>query len=238
VILLALDTCDSQGSLAVLRDEEVLTVIAHEGTEDYSSWVLPTAEAGLRASGLELMEVDVFAVASGPGSFTGVRIGLTTAKAWSEALGKKIASVSRLEAMAAQTAEGSQYVAAFADARRDQVFGGLYRREGAGLRLVEHEMVAAPTEFVDWVNERSVNQSVSWISADPDKVTALEAWQKLANEGHRIEASSSVLAPMIGKIGLQRAREGRLVAALALDAEYIRRPDAETFWKGATGRGR
>jgi tRNA threonylcarbamoyladenosine biosynthesis protein TsaB len=237
VILLALDTCDSQGSLAVLRDEVVLTVIAHEGTEEYSSWVLPTAEAVLRASGLELMEVDVFAVASGPGSFTGVRIGLTTVKAWSEAFGKGIASVSRLEAMAAQAAEGSQYVAAFADARRDQVFGGLYRREGARLRLVEHEMVAAPTEFADWVNERSANRSVSWISADPDKVTALEAWQKLANEGHRIELSSSVLAPMIGKIGLQRAREGRLVDALALDAEYIRRPDAESFWKGATGRG-
>jgi hypothetical protein len=42
---------------------------------------------------------------------------------------------------------------------------------------------------------------------------------------------------MIGKIGLQRARDGRLVDALALDAEYIRRPDAETLWKGATGRG-
>ena len=104
--------------------------------------------------------------------------------------------------------------------------------------MVEHEMVVAPTEFVAWVNERSVNQSVSWISADPDKVTALEAWQKLANGGHRIEVSSSVLAPMIGKIGLQRAREGRLSDALLLDAEYVRRADAETFWKGATGRDR
>jgi len=237
VILLALDTCDSRGSLAVLRDEEVLTVIAHEGTADYSSWVLPTAEVALQASGLGLKEVDVFAVASGPGSFTGVRIGLTTVKAWSEAFGKKVASVSRLEAMAVQSPDDIEYVAAFADAHRDQVFGALYRSEGTGLRLVEQEMVAAPAEFLHWVNEHAASRPVSWISPDPDKVTALEEWQKHAKDGQRIELSSSVLAPMIGKIGLQRARDGRLVDALALDAEYIRRPDAETLWKGATGRG-
>jgi tRNA threonylcarbamoyladenosine biosynthesis protein TsaB len=237
VILLALDTCDSRGSLGVLRDQEVLTVIAHEGSTDYSSWVLPTAEAALQATGLGLREVDVFAVASGPGSFTGVRIGLTTVKAWSEAFGKKVASVSRLEAMAAQSPDDREYVAAFADAHRDQVFGGLYRREGTGLRLVEQEMVAAPAEFLHWVNEHAGNQPVSWISSDPDKVTALEEWQIRAKHGQRIELSSSVLAPLVGKIGFQRAREGRLVDALALDAEYIRRPDAETLWKGATGRG-
>ena len=237
MILLALDTCDPRGSLAVLRDEEVLTVIAHEGTADYSSWVLPTAEAALQASGLGLREVDVFAVASGPGSFTGVRIGLTTVKAWSEAFGKKVASVSRLEAMAAQSPDDGEYVAAFADAHRDQVFGGLYWREGTGLRLVEQEMVAAPAEFLHWVDAHSANRPVGWISPDPDKVRALEEWQRRAKDGLRIELSSSVLAPMIGKIGLRRAREGRLVDALALDAEYIRRPDAETLWKGVTGRG-
>jgi len=237
VILLALDTCDSRGSIAVLRDEEVLTVIAHEGTTDYSTWVLPTAEAALQSSGLGLREVDVFAVASGPGSFTGVRIGLTTVKAWSEAFGKKVASVSRLEAMALQSTEDREYVAAFADAHRDQVFGGLYQREGTGLRLVEQEMVAAPAEFLHWVDEHSADRPVSWISPDPDKVTALEEWQRHAKDGQRIELSSIVLAPLIGKIGLQRAREGRLVDALTLDAEYIRRPDAETMWKGATGRG-
>ena len=237
MILLALDTCDPRGSLAVLRDEEVLTVIAHEGTTDYSSWVLPTAEAALQASGLGLREVDVFAVASGPGSFTGVRIGLTTVKAWSEAFGKQVANISRLEAMAVQSPDDREYVAAFADAHRDQVFGGLYRREGTGLRLVEQEMVAAPAEFLHWVNEHSANRPVGWISPDPDKVTVLEEWQRREKDSQRIELSSSVLAPLIGKIGLQRAREGRLVDALALDAEYIRRPDAETLWKGATGRG-
>lgn len=238
MILLALDTCDSRGSVAVLRDDEVLKANPHEGTEDYSSWVLPTVEKVLKASGLSIRDIDVFAVASGPGSFTGVRMGLTTVKAWSEAFGTKIASVSRLEAIAVQAAAGGQYVAAFVDAHRDQVFGGLYRREGPELSLVEDEMLAAPAEFLDWVKERSMNGRVRWISMDPEKMTAEEGWRARTAEGESVEVSTSVIAPLIGRIGRQRALQGRLTDALGLDAQYLRRPDAEVFWKGTTGRGR
>ena len=164
-------------------------------------------------------------------------MGLTTVKAWSEAYGRKIASVSRLEAMAAQAAPGGQYVAAFVDAHRDQVFGGLYRRQGPGLSLVEDEMVATPAEFMNWVRQRSINAQVSWISMDPEKMTAQEAWRERAAKGESVELSTSVLAPVIGRIGRQRALEGRLTDALALDAEYVRRPDAEVFWKGRIDRG-
>jgi tRNA threonylcarbamoyladenosine biosynthesis protein TsaB len=199
--------------------------------------VLPTVEKALKASGLSIQDIDIFAVASGPGSFTGVRMGLTTVKAWSEAFGRKVASVSRLEAIAAQAADGGQFVAAFVDAHRDQVFGGLYRREGPGLSLVEDEMLAAPAEFLDWVKERSINRRVSWISMDPEKMTAQEGWRERAAEGKSVEVSTSVLAPLIGRIGRQRALQGRLTDALGLDAQYLRRPDAEVFWKGRTSRG-
>jgi tRNA threonylcarbamoyladenosine biosynthesis protein TsaB len=237
VILLALDTCDSRGSLAVLRDDEVVKAIAHEGTSDYSSWVLPTATEALRGSGLGIRDVEVFAAASGPGSFTGVRIALTTVKAWSEAYGKGIAGVSRLEAMAAQAVGWGEYVAAFADAHRDQLFGALFRKEGASLTAVESEMVAAPAEFLDWVKRRSENKRVNWISMDPEKVTTQEAWRARAEAGESVELSTIVLAPEIGKIGHRRALEGRLTDALGLDAEYVRRPDAEVFWKSGPGRG-
>ena len=139
--------------------------------------------------------------------------------------------------MAAQAATGGQYVAAFVDAHRDQVFGGLYRRLGPGLSLVEEEMVAAPAEFMDWVRQRSINARVSWISMDPEKMKAQEAWRERASLGESVELSTSVLAPVIGRIGRQRALEGRLTDALALDAQYLRRPDAEVFWKGRTSRG-
>jgi len=237
VILLALDTCDSRGSLAVLRDDEVLTAIAHEGTSDYSSWVLPTAAQALRVTGMGIRDVEVFAAATGPGSFTGVRIALTTVKAWSEAYGRGIAGVSRLKAMARQASGAGAFVAAFADAHRDQVFGALFRREGAALTPVESEMLAAPAEFLDWVKQRSASEPVSWISMDPEKVTTQDAWRSRAEAGESVEMSTNVLAPAIGRIGRMCARQGRLTDALALDAEYVRRPDAEVFWKGGPGRG-
>jgi tRNA threonylcarbamoyladenosine biosynthesis protein TsaB len=237
VILLALDTCDSRGSLAVLRDDQVLKAIAHEGTSDYSSWVLPSVDEALRATGLGIRDVEVFATATGPGSFTGVRIALTTVKAWSEAYGRGIAGVSRLEALARQASGAGAYVAAFADAHRDQVFGALFRREGLAWRPVESEMVAAPAEFLDWVKQRTANQRVSWISLDPEKVTTEESWRPRAEAGESVETSTHVLAPAIGRIGRMRALEGRLTDALGLDAEYVRRPDAEVFRKGGPGRG-
>jgi tRNA threonylcarbamoyladenosine biosynthesis protein TsaB len=237
VVLLALDTCDSRGSLAVLRDDQVLQAIAHEGTSDYSSWVLPNADAALRATGLGIRDVEVFAAATGPGSFTGVRIALATVKAWSEAYGRGIAGVSRLEAMARQASGAGNYVAAFADAHRDQVFGALFRREGATWAPVESEMVAAPAEFLDWVKQRSAGERVSWISMDPEKVTNEESWRSRAEAGESVETSTNVLAPAIGRIGRVRALERRLTDALGLDAEYVRRPDAEVFPKGGAGRG-
>ena len=237
MILLALDTCDSRGSLAVLRDDEVLKAIAHEGTSDYSSWVLPSADEALRAIGLGIRDVEVFAPATGPGSFTGVRIALTTVKAWSEAYGRGIAGVSRLEAMARQASGAGAYVAAFADAHRDQVFGALFRREGPALTAVESEMVAAPAVFLDWVEQRSANERVSWISMDPEKVTTQESWRQRAEAGESVEMSTHVLAPAIGRIGRMRALQGRLTDALGLDAEYVRRPDAEVLWKGGPARG-
>jgi tRNA threonylcarbamoyladenosine biosynthesis protein TsaB len=194
-------------------------------------------DEALRATGLAIRDVEVFAASTGPGSFTGVRIGLATVKAWSEAYGRGIAGVSRLKAMARQASGAGAYVAAFADAHRDQVFGALFRREGGTLTPVEAEMLAAPAEFLDWVKQRSANGPVSWISMDPEKVTTEDSWRSRAEAGESVEMSTKVLAPAIGRIGRTRALEGRLTDALGLDAEYLRRPDAEVFWKGGRAVG-
>ncbi len=234
MIILALDTCDSRGSVAVLRDDEVLKVIAHGGTTEYSIWLLPAVGEALKSARVEMRDVELFAVASGPGSFTGVRMGLTTVKAWSEVYGKGIASVSRLEAMASEAPRGGEHIAAFFDAHRDQLYAGLFRRRGAGLELAEQEMVAAPADFISWVGQRVQKDGLTWISIDPEKMTAQAVWQERAEAGECVAACTTVLAPAIGRIGRVRALEGRLTDVLKLDAEYVRRPDAEVFWKDPT----
>ena len=150
MLLIALDTCDSNGSVAVLRDAETLHTVVHDSSDDYSSWLLPAVQTALQTAGTTLADVDAYAVAAGPGSFTGVRVGLATVKAWAEVYGRPIAAVSRLEALATLASEAAPYVAAFADGRRGQLFAALYRRHGGALERLEEEMVIAPERFVAW----------------------------------------------------------------------------------------
>jgi len=224
--------------VALLEGAGVLKVLAHQSAEEYSSWLPRAVEQVLKSGGHSMQTVEGYAVACGPGSFTGLRVGLTTVKAWSEVFGHPIAAVSRLEALASQTEEGAKVVAAFVDAHREQVFGALYMRRDGRLQRIEEEMVVAPGKFVEWVGERSGGERVAWVSPDPEHITYQETWREREKAGERIEKVSAVFAPVIGKIGYQKLLENRTVDALTLDANYVRRSDAELFWKGGSGHGR
>jgi len=184
-----------------------------------------------------MRSVDGYAVAAGPGSFTGVRVGLTTVKAWSEVYGKRIAAVSRLEAIAVQGALGSSHVAAFVDAQRGQVFGAVFQRNSEGLERVGEELVIPPGKFIDTATELAKGGRISWVSIDPVLLASEENWKAREARGEQVENLSSVLAPAIGRIGMRGLAAGRFKDALSLDANYVRRSDAEIFWKGAAHGG-
>jgi tRNA threonylcarbamoyladenosine biosynthesis protein TsaB len=232
MIVLAIDTCEVRGSVAVLHDGAVLQVVTHTSAEEYSCWLLPAVDSALEAAKSTLQAVDVFAVASGPGSFTGVRIGLTTVKAWSEVFDRPIVAVSRLEALAAQWDGDTPYLASFIDAQRGQVFGSLCKRTANGLTLIEQEMVAPPEVFIDWADRRAAGVEVAWVSTDPDSIANQPAWQGRAARGEKIECVPCVLAPLIGKMAFQRALKGDMQDALSVDANYVRRSYVEVFQKG------
>lgn len=232
MIVLAVDTCDVQGSVALLRDYNVLGLVAHVGAEEYSSWLLPSVEGLLRSSGLGLRDIELLAVAPGPGSFTGVRIGLTTVKAWSEVFDRPIAAVSRLEAIAGQAGEETSYVASFIDAQRGQVFGGLYLRSEDGLELQGAETVSGTEDFVMSVATQTGAAKITWTSTTPAALEGAPAWQERAARGEQVLQATAALAPLIGKIGLQRVAKGKVLDALSLDANYVRRPYVEVSWKG------
>ncbi len=238
VLILALDTCDARGGVALLRDESLLHAAPHTTTEDYSSWLLPAIASVLAPSKLILDDIDLYAVAAGPGSFTGVRVGLVTVKAWSEVHGRPIAAVSRLEAVAAQSTRSSAYVAAFIDARRNQIFAALYRRQApALLERVDDEMVIPPDKFLEWCLANAGSQEIDWLSTDPNCLTQTSQWSSRLTANETVQEISPLLAPRIGEIGYRLALRNQLTDALSLDANYVRRSDAEIFWKGPSHRG-
>lgn len=238
VLILALDTCDGRGGVALLRDESPLHAAPHTTAEDYSSWLLPAITGILAPAGLTLRDIDLYAVAAGPGSFTGVRVGLTTVKAWSEVYGRRIAAVSRLEAIAAASAGSSRYVAAFIDARRNQIFAALYRRQApALLERVDDEMVIAPDKFLEWCEAKAASQGIDWVSTDPNCLTQTQQWSSRLALNEAVQEISPFLASRIGQIGYHLALQNQLTDALSLDANYVRRSDAEIFWKGPSHHG-
>lgn len=229
VLVLALDTSSPSGSIAVLRDEKVIGVISTTSDETYSSRMFRQLEFLLAELKLPLDAFDLFAVNSGPGSFTGLRVGLTAAKGWAEVYAKPAAPISGLEAVAAQSRRGSVVVPVL-DARRGQVYFGFYRRSLDRLVREGDDRVATPEEFLSAL--RDFPDYAQTAVASPDTDIMAQVTSHSPTGMFAFERVSNVLAPVIGALALERARRGETVDALTLDANYVRRSDAELHWKG------
>jgi tRNA threonylcarbamoyladenosine biosynthesis protein TsaB len=226
VLLLAADTSSSSGSLAVLRENVILGLVHSVSDEPYSSRLFRHLDFLLRDLSLGLKDFDAFAVASGPGSFTGLRVGLSAAKAWSESYGRPVSGISTLQAVAVQSRSGDRGVIPILDAHRQQLYYGLYHNSAAGLVLEGEEQVVSPEGFL---------KDLSLLPAD---LTVVGTDQGLLRkvlatiETGRVEIVSPILAPWIGRLALAEALLGKLSDSLTLDANYVRRSDAELLKRG------
>jgi tRNA threonylcarbamoyladenosine biosynthesis protein TsaB len=229
VLILALDTSSPSGSVAVLRDHTTIGVISTRGEENYSSRMFRHLEFLLKDLSLRLDQFDSFAVSAGPGSFTGLRVGLTAAKGWAEVYRKPVTGISALEAVAIQSRVTTSVVVPVLDARRGQVYFGLYRRTDLGLGLDGEEFVITPAEFAMKLTDSLGDAAFTIVTSDAEVTSMLTP--HLAPALASIEIVSGVLAPFIGRIGYERALRGQVSDALTLDANYVRRTDAEMKWK-------
>jgi tRNA threonylcarbamoyladenosine biosynthesis protein TsaB len=235
MLILAVDTSSSFGSLALLRDS---TILAHQASSEqpYSAGLLRDTKALLDGARIPLEEIDLFAVDAGPGSFTGLRVGLTTVKGWAEVLQRPIAAVSGLEALALQASRSAvpgSTIASVLDARRGQVFGGIFRiRSGDSTAFdrIGDEVLATGDEFLEALRAQLGDVSGLIIACISPEVIQ-PALQRQGLGCYRIEVVSNELAPFIGQLGYAKALRGEVVDALHLDANYIRRSDAEMNWK-------
>jgi tRNA threonylcarbamoyladenosine biosynthesis protein TsaB len=211
--------------------------------EPYSSRMFRQLEFLLQELSVRMNDFDLFAAAIGPGSFTGLRVGLTAVKGWAEVYGKPIAAVSNLEAVAAQSRLAVPRLLSVLDARRGQIYFGLYKRIGSrekeDLLLEGPERVGNPAELLEQVESGFLGQDLVIVTPVPELLkiasSPCETKQVAARPGLvRIEQVSAALAPHIGRCGLRHAAEGRLTDPLQLDANYVRRSDAEGHWKAST----
>src|SRR5216683_3281936 len=181
MLILAVDTSTRTGSAAFLRDSEVLAEVSGYEETPYSTRLFRDVALLQDRTGCTLDQIDVFAVAAGPGSFTGLRVGLTAVKAWAEVHKKPIAAISGLEAIAAESLvaeapsdHNPQFIAPFLDARRGQLYGAIYRRisgDATLLTLDSDESILSRDEFLELVRAR-LPQLVRLASPTPDVLPA------------------------------------------------------------------
>ncbi len=208
--ILSIDTTAHFGSVALLEDERVVEEILLHSPEGFGQILFDQIGRLLARMTWSISEIDRFAAAAGPGSFTGVRIGLTAVKGLAEATGKSAIAVSNLEALAELGTRPLR--AAILDARRGEIYGAVY---DAGLNLVRPEMVMP---FRSWL-ESLPSGDLEFITTD------FAPFRPYIKDTPVVEQRS--LAGAIGRIAARREPSD----PASLDANYVRRSDAELFWK-------
>ncbi len=218
--ILALDTTAEFGSIALLQGTAIVADIPLHSAEGFGQVLFRHLEMALRNAGWPLPSVDLFAVATGPGSFTGVRVGLAAAKGLAEALGRPVAGVSNLEAIAWHGTAPLR--AAVSDARRGQVYAAVYDDQ---LSRVLPQVV---TRFPEWLKTLP-GGPIEFLSTDFSPFRAALAGTRF--EHSAVREVPRALAAAIGRIAFDRFRADQASDAAAIDANYVRRSDAELFWK-------
>ena len=219
-LILAIDTTHESGSLALARGEELVEEILLRAPGGFAHVIYGHLAQLLGRHGVKPAMVDCFAVASGPGSFTGVRVGLACVKGLAEALGKPAVAVSNLEAVA--TFGSAPLRAVVLDARRGEIYGAVYDDAG---RLAAPEVV---TKFPAWI-ETLPEGEMEFVSTDFTLYRA--ALEGTRFERARIATAPPALAGAIARIALARFLGGEASDPAALDANYVRRSDAEQLWR-------
>lgn len=207
--ILAIDTTSEFGSIAIVEGQAVVEEVLLHSPDGFGHVLFPQIEMLLSRHGWDYRTVNGFAAASGPGSFTGVRVGLTAAKGLAEACGVEAGAVSNLKALA-WFGEGA-WRAPLLDARRGEVYGALY---DANLAAVQPETVGPLNAWLG-----ALPDGVEIITPDPERFG-----QALA--GRTVRKAPRAIA---GAVGLLAALQDPVV----LEANYVRRSDAELFWKEA-----
>jgi len=228
MLLLAIDTSGRQGSIALVRawettadggDFEVIEIAPLVGGT-FSAQLIPQISGLLSSNGFMKTAIGAFAVASGPGSFTGLRIGLAAVKALAEVLGKPIAAVSLLEVCVFASGAQGKIMAAL-DAGRSDVYVGEYEIP-AYAKHVPREHMLTRSEFLA--------QAKGWTVVTPDSI--------LAEVAGAAGLSALTLAPIsadaVARLGWRKIQSGETITPEQLEANYIRRTDAEMLEKSGS----
>lgn len=220
--LLAVDTATEICGVALSVDDRIRAQVVLGHGETHTRHIMAAIESVLVQAGVALSGVDAFAVTQGPGSFTGLRIGISTVKGLAVATGKPIVGVSTLAALARQAEGQSELVCPLIDARRSEVYWSLYKRGKSGLQVCLPESVGPADQI-----PLTINASCLFIG------NGVPLYQHQLQKGidHPVQwaqPNQNVLQPsVVAHLGFRKLADGGGDDVMTFGPVYLRKSDAE-----------
>lgn len=223
--ILAIDSSGAVASVAVLNDNVLVGEISLNNSLTHSQSLLPMIDQVLTMTGTEGTDLDCLAIAAGPGSFTGLRIGASTIKGLAMVWNKPIAAVPTVDALACNYFGASQLVCPILDARRGQVYGGLYEFVDGEMRVLIPQVCTELTNLAKEVNAlgRPVIFLGDGVEANKKKLPELIEVPYTLAPAHL----SKQRAGSVGMLAMKYVTEGNLTDATQFVPEYLRKSQAE-----------
>lgn len=227
MLIFALDTCCMAATAAIMDDDRLIaqTFINHKKT--HSQKMLPQIETMFSQAEIDIMDIDCYAAAIGPGSFTGVRIGVATVKAFAQAADKPCVGISTLEALANNASFYGEIISPILDARRAQVYNALFMGSaGADLpkRLCEDRALALD-ELLDELDK--MNKGVLFLG-DGTAVYRDRIIERMGGRACFAQRMSTMnLAASVAEVADRRFQRGEIISADEMAPAYIRLSQAE-----------
>ncbi|HMG76061.1 MAG TPA: tRNA (adenosine(37)-N6)-threonylcarbamoyltransferase complex dimerization subunit type 1 TsaB [Pyrinomonadaceae bacterium] len=233
-LILAIETATRAGNVVLARGAELLCSASGDPSASHSTDLIQTVERILKSRGVKLSDVDLFAAAVGPGSFTGLRIGLATIKSFAVCTGRSCAGVSTLAAIA-HAAGASEPTVSLLPAGRGELFAQMFSVEKGQVRELDTAAHLSPNAILERYGEES---DLVWAGEGAHvHAEALRAWAETRNisfddsslgrTGWRLAPLTDQLAISIAALALDAYLAGNTVSPNELRAVYVRASDAE-----------
>jgi len=223
--VLAIDTSSIVATCAIIDDDKILGehILNHKMT--HSQTIMPMIKQVLDSCNLKPTDIDVFAAAKGPGSFTGLRIGIATIKGLAHATKKEVIGISTLDALAFNLPFSEGIIVPMMDARRDRVFTGIYKWSTEGLSIIMENDVLEIDELIRILSER--NENIVF-NGDGTLVFKDRLVKELGNRAIFSPKSANMArASSVAELAIAKAKEGKFDNLFELTPDYLRESQAQ-----------
>jgi tRNA threonylcarbamoyladenosine biosynthesis protein TsaB len=224
--ILGIETSTKTGSVAIASEKSVIAQYSLNIEVTHSERLMATVDRVLKDTGIVMSQFDGFAVAVGPGSFTGLRIGLSTVKGLALATGKPVAAVPTLKGLAWNLPYSAYPVCPLLDARKNEVYAALYAFDGHELVQVLAERVVTLSRLAEQINSRTV------FTGEAAHLLRTQIEQAFGDAAFFAPRSATLpSAAAVAEIGMDMIKNGKRTDPDSLTPMYIRRPEAEVAWE-------